>query len=268
MMFRNVCGVALAVTLGAFGCSQNPPAQQPTTTGATSPYESNAGNTSAGQNGAEQNGVHGEMNGNAGVGVGGTGADVNGGGGVGVGENGASIGSDQQNGQSGSMQGGQMQGQNTFQNDGEIAAYLQAVNKGEEEQARLAVQKAKDPQVKAFAQFLLMHHQQLQQNEQRMLSSQNVTPQAGQATNQLQNQAQQELSSLQSKSGRDFDQAYIDAQVQEHQMVLNALDSEMIPAAQNSQFKQELTNVRSKLQTHLQRAQALQQRLNGNGSNP
>ena len=257
MMFRNVCGVALAVTLGAFGCSQNPPAQQPTTTGATSPYEGNAGNTSAGQdgqNGAEQNGVGGEVNGNAGAGAG-----------VHAGSN---IGGDQQSGQTGSMQGGQMQGQNAFQNDGEIAAYLQAVNKAEEEQARLAVQKAKDPQVKAFAQLMLTHHQQLQQSQQRMLASQNVTPQAGQATNQLQNQAQQALSSLQSKSGRDFDQAYVDAQVQEHQMVLNALDSEMIPAAQNSQFKQDLTTLRGKLETHLQRAQALQQRLNGSGSNP
>lgn len=249
MTFRNLCGVALAAaTLGAFGCASNPPAQEPSTTGATSaPQDNGSPNTMSGNtsSGSMQNGQQPTQSGDNGQGA--TNQDQNGA--QGPSSNGA-------------MQG-QMQGANTFTNDAEIAAFTDAVNKAEIQQARLAVQRAKDPQVKAFAQEMINQHSQFATSQKHMMSTMNVTPQATAPTTALESQAQSDLSTLTSKTGSDFDKAYIDLQVQEHQAVLTKLTSELIPAAHSSQFKSELTNLQPKLQHHLERAEAIQKHLGG-----
>ena len=252
MTFRNVCGVALAaVTLGAFGCSQNPPAQQPSTTGATtsSAYDNtgSTGNMSQGTTGNTEQ----------------TGPSTQGQGQGTMNSTGASV-----EGQGQSMQGqsnGQV-GSGSFSSDGQIVGFVDAVNKAEIDQAHVALQKAKDPQVKAYAQMMINQHGQAQQQMQRSLGS-NITAETTPQVTQLQNDAQSKLSELQQKSGADFDRAYIDLQIQEHQQVINTLDGQLLPAARDSQLKQQLTALKPELQHHLQRAQAIQTHLGG-GSNP
>lgn len=266
MMFRHTIVALAAVSLGAFGCASNPPAQQPTTTGATQGYNDNTN-----QPGTDQNGVsaQGNLGGGVNAGENGVGAQGSAGGSVNAGGSGvqgsmqgnANIGGTEQ----GSQTQGQM-GQGQFTTDGQIAAFADAVNKGEVDQAKLAVRKAKDAQVKAFAQEMITQHGQLLNSDKRMLSAQNITPEPNAAVNQLESQAQSSLSSLSSKTGSDFDKAYIDLQVQEHQQVLNTLDNEILPAARNATFKQDLQTMRNHVQMHLQRAQAIQSRLQGGGT--
>lgn len=270
MKFRHTIVALAAVSLGAFGCASNPPAQQPTTTGATQGYNENGTN----QPGQDQNGVgvQGNIGGGVNAGENGVGAEGNAGGSAHAGGSGvqgsmqgnANIGGTEQ----GSQAQGQM-GQGQFTTDGQIAAFADAVNKAEVDQAKLALRKAKDAQVKAFAQEMANQHGQLLNTEKRMLSAQNITPEPNATVNQLESQAQSGLSTLSSKTGNDFDKAYIDLQVQEHQQVLNSLDNDILPAARNATFKQELQTMRNHVQMHLQRAQAIQQRLQGGGtSNP
>ncbi|HEY1959300.1 MAG TPA: DUF4142 domain-containing protein [Polyangiaceae bacterium] len=247
MKFRHVCGVALAaVTLGAFGCSQNPPAQQPTTTGATAPYDNsgNTGNVSTGNNNAvDQNGTpQGNMN------------------------NTTPNGSMQPQGQLDQNPAPQGNVGGSFTSDGQIVGFVDAVNKAEIEQAHVALQKAKDPQVKAYAQMMINQHGQAQQNMHRSLSS--ITPETTPQVSQLESDAQSKLSNLQQKTGSDFDRAYIDLQIQEHQQVLNTLDNQLLSAAHDSQLKQQLTGLRPELQHHLERAQAIQSHLGGGSTNP
>lgn len=247
MKFRHVCGVALAaVTLGAFGCSQNPPAQQPSTTGATqtSPSDNNVGNTGNMSQGTGPSTTNeGQAQGQGGMNT--TGSSVE--------------------GQGQSMQG--QTGSASFTSDGQIVGFLDAVNKAEIDQAHVALQKAKDPQVKAYAQMMITQHGQAQQNMKRSIGS-NITAETTPQVTQLQSDTQSKLSDLQQKSGADFDRAYIDLQIQEHQQVINTLDSQLLNAARDSQLKQQLTALKPELQHHLQRAQAIQTHLGGGSSNP
>jgi len=253
MKFRHVCGVALAaVTLGAFGCSQNPPAQQPSTTGATqsSPSDNNIGNTGNMQQGTGSVDQNGPSAGNEGQ-VQGQGSMNTTGGSV--------------EGQGQAAQG--QTGSASFTSDGQIVGFLDAVNKAEIDQAHVALQKAKDPQVKAYAQMMITQHGQAQQNMKRSIGS-SITAETTPQVTQLQSDAQSKLSDLQQKSGADFDRAYIDLQVQEHQQVINTLDSQLLNAARDSQLKQQLTALKPELQHHLQRAQAIQTHLGGGSNNP
>ena len=145
--------------------------------------------------------------------------------------------------------------------DAQIAAITDAANKGEIEQAKLALHKAKDPQVKQFAQMMVDQHGAEQKKEQQLASSLNLQPETTQTSTQLQTDSQNAISSLSSQTGADFDKAYIDLQVKEHKEVLDTLDNKLIPNAKNAQLKSTLEAFRPHVQEHLQKAQEIQQKL-------
>jgi putative membrane protein len=78
------------------------------------------------------------------------------------------------------------------------------------------------------------------------------------ASNDIKAQAKSKMTNLKSKSGADFDRAYLDSQVMMHQQVATDLQSRLIPAAKNSEFKSFLQETLSHVQSHLTEAQKLQ----------
>jgi putative membrane protein len=157
----------------------------------------------------------------------------------------------------------EQQTMNAFATDAEIAAFTEAANKGEVEQGHLALARAADPGVKAFARYMIEQHGQAEKSQERLMSTLGITPMATAPTTDLESTATSAVSSLGSLSGAAFDRAYIDLQVKEHQQVLNTLDGKLIPAVHDAEFKRELVNLRPKLEDHLRRAEALQQKLSG-----
>jgi putative membrane protein len=141
--------------------------------------------------------------------------------------------------------------------DPQIVAIADSVNKGEVEQAKLAVRKAKDAQVKQFAQMMVTDHEGAMNKTKQL----NITPETTQTSTQLQTDSQNAIQSLNGQTGTDFDKAYIDLQVKEHQQVLNDLDQKLIPNAKNAELKKQLTDLRPKIAAHLQQAEQIQQKL-------
>ena len=123
------------------------------------------------------------------------------------------------------------------------------------------MRKAKDPQVKQFAQMMIDHHGTEQKKEQQLCTSLSLQPETTQTSTQLQTDSQNAISSLSSQTGADFDKAYMDLQVKEHKEVLESIDNKLLPNAKNAQLKQALTDFRPKVQEHLQKAQEIQQKL-------
>lgn len=149
--------------------------------------------------------------------------------------------------------------------DADIAAITNAANKGEVDQAKLALQKAKNPKVKKFAQMMVDHHTAAINDQNKLMTSVKITPSSNAQSKQLGDDGATALSSLQNDSGADFDKAYIDLQVNEHQQVLTTLDQKLIPAAQNPDLKAALVAFEPKVAEHLKKAQALQAELTKSG---
>jgi putative membrane protein len=145
-------------------------------------------------------------------------------------------------------------------NDAQVAAVLQALNASEIQQAQLAMSKAKSPDVKRFAQKMLMAHREMQTTQATLLTRVHITPSDNAVSNQLKSDTQNEMTTLQSLSGRDFDRDYIDAQVRGHNHALELIDH-MAPNVQNSEFRTDLQNARPKIEQHLKDAERIQQRL-------
>jgi putative membrane protein len=149
----------------------------------------------------------------------------------------------------------------TSLNDGTIAEIVSDANSGEIEQGRYAAQHATNARVKRFAQHMVTAHSDLGQKMSTLLKNQTITPTASEQSTKLSAGARQTMESLQSKTGADFDSAYIDAQVKGHQDLLDMLDQKLIANAQNAEFKATLQKLRPTVAAHLKDAQDIQKAL-------
>jgi putative membrane protein len=77
----------------------------------------------------------------------------------------------------------------------------------------------------------------------------------------MKSEASSRLENLQNLNGKEFDMAYISAQISAHQKVLNDLDSVLIPGARNERLKKQLEKTRSTVAKHLEHAKQIQTEL-------
>jgi putative membrane protein len=144
--------------------------------------------------------------------------------------------------------------------DAQLAAIVQAINMSEMQAAQLAENRATSPDVRRFAKDLETQHRDMQSRANAVFSRSQMTPSESPVSARLKSEVQSELSTLQAKRGKDFDRAYLDAEVRDHNASLELIDR-MIADARSPELKAELENVRPKEEAHLLKAEGLQQML-------
>jgi len=145
--------------------------------------------------------------------------------------------------------------------DADIAAIVVAANTIDIRYGEIARQRATNPQVKEFAETMIRDHTAVNQSAGELVTRLGVTPRENDLSRSLEAQAAQMRETLMTKSGAEFDRAYIDNEVTYHQAVLQALDETLIPNAKNAELKQALVDVRPAIQAHLEHAQSIQRAL-------
>jgi putative membrane protein len=145
--------------------------------------------------------------------------------------------------------------------DAEVAAVVVAANGIDVSYAEIARQKATDSRVKAFAEQMITDHNAVNKSAGELVTKLGVTPRENDVSRSLQEQATKTRADLSSKSGAEFDRAYIANEVAYHQAVLDALDNVLIPSAANAELKQTLIGVRPAFEAHLRQAQSIQSAL-------
>jgi putative membrane protein len=142
-------------------------------------------------------------------------------------------------------------------NDQQIAKITDGVNSAEIEQAQLAQKKSKNREVRQFAAMMIQHHGQAKK-DQAVLK---LAPEDSPLAEQLATDSKATLDELKEKTGSDFDRAYLDAQVEGHQKVLDALKRDLEPAAQDPALRAYLQKLEPRVAAHLTQAQSVQQAL-------
>jgi putative membrane protein len=137
---------------------------------------------------------------------------------------------------------------------GADAKYLKQLaqdNLAEIELGKLAQQKARDPQVKDFAQKMVDDHSKLLDNVQKVAEEQNVqlptTPDA---------KHQKLMNKLQSLSGEKFDRQYMQAMVKDHKQAIKLL-SRTEKRAKAEPVKSAAQQAEPQIREHLQMAQSV-----------
>jgi len=141
--------------------------------------------------------------------------------------------------------------------DEQIAAITDGANSAEINQAMVARTKSKNTSVQRFAQMMITHHGDAQKKQTKLKLK---TAESKVSQNMLE-ENNKTLASLKEKSGAEFDRAYMQAQVEGHRKVLDAINNELLPNVKNPELKTYIQDLKPKVEQHLQLAQETEQQL-------
>jgi putative membrane protein len=148
-------------------------------------------------------------------------------------------------------------------NDAQIASIVVTANQVDIDAGNFAKTHAKNPQVKQFAQQMVTDHAGVNKQATTLAAKLKVTPEDNATSQSLKSGGEANISKLKTLSGADFDNAYIDHEVEYHQAVLDAVDKTLIPNAKNEELKALLVKTRPAFVAHLEHAKHVQSELSG-----
>ncbi len=121
--------------------------------------------------------------------------------------------------------------------------------------AKQALAKSKNKEVRAFANDMVRDHTTVNKQALALVKKLKVTPQNNPTSEALTKQAAAKRAELAKLSGAAFDKAYAENEVAYHKSVNNALETQLIPSAQNAELKSLLQTGLKVFQGHEQHAE-------------
>lgn len=144
--------------------------------------------------------------------------------------------------------------------DANIVAILDEANMADSAAGSIAVAKGTSSAVRDYGRQMMRDHHSLRAQGQALAKKLNVTPQAP-ANDPLAADIQSNTQTLNSTAkGKDFDKAYIDAEVATHKKVLQ-IATDAMGQAQNTELKNLIQKAAPILQAHLDKAESVQKNL-------
>ena len=123
------------------------------------------------------------------------------------------------------------------------------------EAAKLAIEKSKTKAVVDFANDMVRDHEAVNVQALDLVKKLKVTPQDNATSEALSKAAAEERAKLAKLDGSAFDKAYVDNEVAYHKQVNGALETLLIPSAQNAELKSLLETGLKIFQGHEQHAE-------------
>lgn len=123
--------------------------------------------------------------------------------------------------------------------------------------AKQALDKSKSAEVRSFAEEMVRDHTAVNDQALALVKKLNVTPQDNPTSKALTAKAATEKAKLAKLSGAAFDRAYASNEVTYHKAVNGALQSTLIPDAQNAELKSLLQTGLKLFTSHQEHAEHL-----------
>lgn len=142
--------------------------------------------------------------------------------------------------------------------DPEVASVAVVANQIDIAYAEIAAKKSKDAQVLKFAETMKKDHTAVIDQAVALAKKLGVVPKDNAVSKDLLAGAAKTKKTLNGKSGKEFDKAYIDNEVAYHKAVIEAVENLLIPETENGELKQLLQNVLPALKAHLGHAEMVQ----------
>jgi len=162
----------------------------------------------------------------------------------------------------------EMSGESTSKpSDAQILGILATVDKGEIQQAQVALSRASDPRVKQYANHMIEQHTSSTQKASDFAAKNNLTPASSQMASKLDTKGKEVVSALTQATPAAFDTTYMKDQMEQHQQVLNMMRDQLAPAASSS-LAAELPPIQSMVQSHLEMAREILPTLTASGQQP
>jgi putative membrane protein len=144
--------------------------------------------------------------------------------------------------------------------DANIVALLDEANAADSSAGAVAATKGTAAAVRDFGKRMMREHHQLRVQGATLAKKLNITP-AAPSDDPLPAAAQGEMNTLNTTAkGKDFDKAYIDAEVDVHKQVLD-IATKAAAQTQNAELKNLIQKAAPVIQGHLDKAESIQKTL-------
>lgn len=156
---------------------------------------------------------------------------------------------------------GMVNAEGIITNQADIVDIMASIGVGEIQAAEVAMKKAQDPEVKKFAQQMHADHNAL--NKELLALDIKLGIPSGRSERSLLIKEKNEftLGRLKDKTGKDFDETYIEDQVMMHKLALETIEHSLIPSAEDPKLKGALQKAHGKVAQHLKHAEALEEKV-------
>ncbi len=142
-----------------------------------------------------------------------------------------------------------------------ILSQMNVSNTTEIQLARMAAEKASSPDVKRIAEKLAVDHSKNREQVRALAQKLNVrlTPAQGGDVTAADSAAMP--ADLQGKTGGDFDRAFIEHEIKDHESNIDKIENQLLPAAQDPQLKAYLQKTLAEMQGHLANLTEVEQKI-------
>jgi len=139
--------------------------------------------------------------------------------------------------------------------DAQIAQIVVTANTIDIDNGKIALKNSKTASVDEFANLMIKDHTAVNNNAVALVTKLGVKPEDSDTNKSLKSEADKEQAKLKGLSGAAFDKEYLTNEVAYHKQVIGALDTVLIPNAQNAELKKTLVDVRPAFEAHLHHAE-------------
>jgi putative membrane protein len=144
-----------------------------------------------------------------------------------------------------------------------ILSQLNVANTMEIQLATLAAKQAASPDVKQVARKMAADHARNREQVRALAQKLDVTLTPAQGGSLSAADSVALPRDLQGKSGADFDRAFIQHEINDHQSNIQKIETQMLSSAQDPQLKSYLQKTVTEMQSHLASLEQVQERLGG-----
>jgi putative membrane protein len=152
-------------------------------------------------------------------------------------------------------------GGNTSATPEGILSQMNVANTTEIQLSTMAAGKARSPQVKQIARKLASDHTKNRQQVQALAQKLNITLTSATGGSVTASDSAAMPPDLSGKTGADFDKAFVQHEIQDHQSNIDKIEKQILPTVQNDQVKSYLQKTVTEMQTHLSSLKQIQQQL-------
>lgn len=142
-------------------------------------------------------------------------------------------------------------------NDAQIAHIAFTAGQLDVEAARQALDRSRNPEVRAFAETMIRDHSAVNEQALALLTRLGVSPEANPTSEALAEDAREVRERLENLDGEAFDRAYVEREAAFHATVNDALRTTLIPSAHNGDLKGLLEQGLALFSSHQEHAETL-----------
>src|SRR5215208_7474706 len=145
--------------------------------------------------------------------------------------------------------------QSSKPNDAQIAHIAYTAGQLDIDAAKLALAKSQSKDVRSFAEDMVRDHTAVNKQALDLVTKLKVTPEDNDTSRAISKAAAAKKAELEKLSGAEFDKAYVSNEVAYHKTVNGALETTLIPSANNAELKSLLQTGLKVFQGHQQHAE-------------